>query len=58
MEGTILGAFTITVNNQIKFLPPWGLHLSWGNSKERNEKNTNSVSGAVEQENQESYGWS
>ena len=55
MEGTILGAGTITVNNQIKLLSPWGLHLSRGNSKERNEKNTNSVSGAVEQENWESY---
>ena len=58
MEGTIVGACTIAVKNQIKLLPPWGLPLSWGNSKEKNEKNTNSVSGAVEQENQEFYGWS
>ena len=39
MPGTILDAWDITVNNQVKPLPPWGLHLSGEtDNKERNEK--------------------
>lgn len=39
VPGTILDAWDITVKNQVKPLPPWGLHLSGEtDNKERNEK--------------------